>query len=188
MIKENKLGPVQSAVGYYVRGIRHNCCLIINLLRFFFGEIKTVQVFGPAKKGSYGKEPSLNFYTETRNGLGANIIAMDQQGYGFSIFEVDLAFKKGRLRITDGAQKIEFYEPKKSKVFSNFKVLSLSKSKFRNPTYGQAMLNAESEITNYLDSKNQKIQNNATDAYKDLQIIDAVMKSAKSNNRKITIL
>lgn len=184
IIQKQKLGGIESVVGYYVRGLRHNGCQMINLLRYLFGEISSVQAIGRNNAGSISGDPSINFIAEFNDGITAVVLSQDQQGYGYSIFELDIAFKEGRIRIIDGGQNIEYFKSKKSNTFSNFKVLS-KVNELSDSTYGQAFCNAGKELFDYLKGSKRILTNEASEAYCDLKIIEKIFKSANRNNIKI---
>jgi len=182
IIKRKSFGDIQSIYGSYVRGLRHNGCQMVNLLRFFFGEILAVQAFGPLGCGSNSEDPSISFHTVFKNGIPATIFACDQKGYGFSIFELDIMFCRGRIRIVDGGQQIELFNSKKSDTFNNFSILCKDNHTFPESSYGQAMLNAGRDIVNILQGQSTSMTNTIFEAYSDMKIIDCIFESGLSGN------
>jgi len=186
-IKEGKLGPIQSITGYYVRGLRHNGCQIINLIRFIFGEISSVQVSGASNMGSLEGDPSINFSLFLKNGIEAQIIALDKNGYGYSIFELDIFGINGRIRLLEGGQKIEYYKVNVDQQFPNFRKLNKLESFWKELTYGTAMIHAGNQFVSYLSGQSMCLSNMALDAINDLKVIEAVIDSSKHNNYQANV-
>ncbi len=186
-IERGKLGPVQPIVGYYVRGLRHNGCQMINLIQFLFGRIIKVQVIGDSDLGSLNGDPSLNLLLTLEDGNQVHMIAIDQKGYGFSIFEIDIFGQKGRLCLCDGGQRIEFYKADSDCQFPNFRSLNKVNSPWERATYGKAMIRAGEEFVSFLIGKASFLQNTALEAIDDLLVIEAAFNSAKTNNSQITV-
>ena len=183
------LGPIQGISGYYVRGIRHNGCQMINLLRFLFGDITSVRTYGPANAGSFEDDPSLSSILTFDSGTCADIKALDTKGYGFSIFELDIFGKKGRIRLSDGGQTLDFFQPEPDPQFSNFKKLSKQKSQWEANTYGNAMVRAGRELSSILDGRIScsASPNSIMEAVQDLCIIEAAIESANNNHKEICV-
>ena len=154
-ILDGELGPVQAIVGYYVRGLRHNGCQMINLIRFLFGKIISVQVMGASDLGSFEGDPSMNIRLILENGVEAQMIALDRKGYGFSMYEIDILGRKGRLRLLEGGQRIEQYKADTDPQFSNFNKLYQIESPWKESTYGSAMIRAGKQFVSFLTGKTQ---------------------------------
>ena len=182
-LRQGELGPTQAIVGYYVRGLRHNGCQMINLLQFLFGKIISVQAMGDSTLGSLDGGPSINVRLTFENDTEAYMLAIDQRGYGFSIYEIDILGQNGRIRMIDGSKKIELYKAEKDSQFPNFKKLYVSKSTWERSTYGSAMIRAGDQLASFLAGKSNFLHNTALDAIDDLCVIEAALNSAKNNNR-----
>jgi len=186
-LKKGELGAIQAVTGYYVRGIRHNGCQLINLLQFLIGKIQNVQSMGPSDLGSMENDPSIDLDLTFDNGLRAAMKSVDQAGYGFSIFEIDIFGKKGRLRLVDGSQKAELFQAQPDSRFPNFKRLNRVPSPWENSTYANAMIMAGKQIAMYLQNRTSHLENTALEAVDDLCVIEAGLESARNNNSKISV-
>jgi predicted dehydrogenase len=187
MVLKGSLGTIQSVVGYYVRGFRHNGCQMINTLQFLFGTTSSVQVIGDSNAGSFAGDPSLDVALEFESGIPARVISLDKFGYGYSIFEIDIFGKNGRLRLLDGGQRIEYCRAVEDAQFPNFSKLAVSDSDLKEPTYGKALLGAGSQMVAILSGETDRLENTARDAIDDLCVIEAAFASANSDNKKIRV-
>ncbi|MGA2331263.1 MAG: Gfo/Idh/MocA family oxidoreductase [Syntrophales bacterium] len=181
------LGAIQSVTGYYVRGLRHNGCQMINTLQFLFGKIVSVQVMGDDGLGSLTGDPSMDIALKLENGTPAYMLSLDKLGYGFSIFEIDIFGGHGRLRILDGGQRFELFKTDIDPQFPNFKKLMYVDSYLKKSTYGSAMKRGGRQLISFLDGKTGTPDNTAIDAIDDLCVIEAALNSAKNDNRPIHV-
>ena len=186
-IDRAKLGQIFSVTGYYVRGVRHNGCQMINLIQFLFGQINKVQAVGLPGKGSFHNDQSLNLRLITKNATEINMIALDRFKYNFSIFELDIFGTKGRIRLSDGGKTIEFNKVKRDNNFANFNKLFIAKSSWSKPTYGSAMTMAGECFISFLKGEISQLENNAAGSINDLRVIEAALHSAKMNNRIVKV-
>ena len=180
-ISAGKLGDIQGVCGCYVRGFRHNGCQLVNLIHYFFGPVQEVQALGSTDKGPIENDPSLSVFMTTRNGVPIQVIGLDQKGYSFSIFEMDIFGTKGRIRLLDGGQSIEFSEVQPSSLFPNFSKLALA-NRWGKSTYGSALVRAGIEIHELLAGGRETGRNMAGGMLQDLKVMEAVMQSARSGN------
>lgn len=187
MVSNGELGFIQSLIGYYVRGIRHNGCQMINTMQYVFGKIVCVKAMSPDNLGSFTGDPSLDIALEFESGFTGYMIALDKFDYGFSTFEIDIFGLNGRLRILNGGQNFEYYKTSIDSQFPNFKKLIRSDSSLEKSTYGAAMKGTGKQLFSFLEGKTNSLHNTAIDAIDDLCVIEAALKSAKDNNRPIPV-
>lgn len=186
-LKDNGLGKIQGINGYYVRGIQHNGCQMINLLRYFFGEIKNVRAYGASSVGSIPGDPSLNLTLTLENDNCINVTALDRHGYGFSMFELDIIGTKGRIRLTDGGQSLDYYESIQDPQFANFSKLTRKNVPWGKSSYGDAMIRAGHELSGLIERPGLHPTNSLSEAIKDLCVIESALESADKNNIQIDI-
>ncbi len=187
MIRSGELGPIQSVVGYYVRGLRHNGCQMVNTLQFLVGRIVSVQVLGGDNQGSFAGDPSMDLALTLENGAAAQMISLDKHGYGFSIFEIDICGMNGRVRILDGGQRFECFKTEPDSQFTNFRKLAETNLGLEKSTYGSAMKRGGEQLVSFLAGEGRSMENNALDAIDDLCVIEAAFESARQNNREIPV-
>lgn len=184
---KESLGSIQTVVGYYVRGLNHNGCQMINLIQFLFGKITNVQVLGDINLGSLNGDPSLNLYCSLEDGTPVYIMSLDQKGYGFSLYEMDVFGEEGRLRLLNGGQKMELYRTVPDLQFPNFKNLRRTNLPLKKNTYGSAMIRAGEQFVCFLNNKTDFLHNTALDAIDDLYVIEAALDSASNKNSRTPV-
>jgi predicted dehydrogenase len=180
------IGQLHTVSAYYVRGIRHNGCQMINLLRFFLGDPVRVRAFGLAQ-GALKGDPSLDLRLEFAEGLVAQVMAMDRKGYSFSAFETEFSGDRGRVRLdaTGRNIRLELIEPYPE--FPDFNRLTTTNTPWPKETYGQAMLRAGQEIVRVANGEAGEIVNNWREASRDIEIIEAAITSAMMDGIPVNI-
>lgn len=181
-IKDKNFGSLTASSAYYVKGIIHIGCTIIDLARFLFGKIKKVQALPPANLGSYGKDKSLDFILFLANGSKVMVQSADKFGYNYSIFELDLLFEKGRIKICNNGDDIYISNLKDYRHYPGFKELKETKRIKTNLKY--SILNEVKLFPKIISREIKNYENNVYESMKDLKIIEAIMES-KNNNYKI---
>lgn len=187
-INNGLLGAVKRVIGYYVRGIRHNGCQMINLVRLLFGPVERVQAFGGGSCESYLNDKSLDLHLSLRNGLQVELIALDQDRYDYSIFELDIFAQEGRLRILDGGQRFALFSREKDPKFPNFNKLVEKETPWENSTYGTAMIRVGEQLLENLAGESNLIENDIVEALCDMSVIDAGFQSFSNNNSVVRVV
>ena len=113
-IKNNEFGSPLSFNGIFTKGLYHNGCHMLELLEFFLDDIKTVTALSNniIENDIYGL-----FAIETTKCLGT--IANYEPKY-YSVFELDIYFEKGRLRMAEGGHRLEIHKPSESKIYPGY--------------------------------------------------------------------
>lgn len=145
-IKQAKFGDFQYGVGYYGKGFIHNGSHMINLLDLLVGKITSVDIvqefedFYPNDKTKTAIL-TINHKKFTMKGIDCR---------NYTIFELDLLFKKGRIRILESGNKIEIYLPSNNDKYLDYVNLKLSET--INTKLDFAMLNAVDNIYNHIQN------------------------------------
>ncbi|HSO17977.1 MAG TPA: Gfo/Idh/MocA family oxidoreductase, partial [Desulfosarcina sp.] len=179
-IREGGLGSLEAVNGCYVRGLSHNGCQMINLIRYLFGPVDTVRACGPAHLGSFPGDPSLDLCMMMESGLRVHLTGLDQGGYGFSIFELDIFGQKGRVRIVEGGQQAQVFMVRPDPQFPNFCKLHPVAFTWDKRAYGQALIGAGRQMAAFLSGGGELADNQAEEALADLMVIEAARASALS--------
>lgn len=153
----NKMGKIQSVNALYNKGILNNASHLISLLLFFFGKLK----INHKHNNLYDfikSDPTISFVLETTDKKPIFINTTDSRYY--EVFEIDLLFTYGRIRLINSGQRVEIYKIKKNKIFKDYKSLHLVKS--YNSDYFNCLNNAYHLIVNFFNGKDNKsiIENN----------------------------
>ena len=153
-IKSGEFGEFKSGIGYYGKGFIHNGSHMINLLNLLLGDIKqceTISQINDFYDDDYSKSVIYTF----KNNAKFIMNAVDCRDY--TLFELDLIFKKARIRILNTGYKIEIYLPKESEKFKGYTMLELSETIQTDMDF--ALKNAVSNIVDYLDKRSDLICN-----------------------------
>jgi predicted dehydrogenase len=188
-IRQDGLGAIQNMTGYYVRGLKHNGCQLINLIQFLFGNISDVQALGGVDQGSIPGDPTIDFRFILPDGRDGYMLGLDRKGYSFSIYELEIFGTKGRLRLLNGGQSIRFFPVENDPNFANFrKIGEVSQTPWgESATYGSALLHAGREFAGFLNGAGVALQNTAGVAIHDLAVIEAVLSSAQHSGLSVNV-
>ncbi|MBF0557347.1 MAG: Gfo/Idh/MocA family oxidoreductase [Nitrospirae bacterium] len=124
-LSEGMIGNIIHVNGYYVKGITHIGCTLINTMRFLCGDIDWAMAFPPFDAGSYGADPSMRGIMGFKSGATASITGCDADEYVYSIFELDIMGTNGRIRIEENGDVIYVYEAREYDNYQGFKELKL---------------------------------------------------------------
>ena len=152
-------GKYVSGTGYYGKGLSHNGSHMIDILRYFIGEIqqsKTINIINDF----YEDDPGVSAVLTFNDNKPFFLQAIDCNLY--SICEADLLFEKKRLRIIESGFKIVEYEIKENIVFKGYK--SMYEANDYNTSLNKAMLYAAENIYSYFDD-NIALKCTAYDGY-----------------------
>ncbi|MDO8487487.1 MAG: Gfo/Idh/MocA family oxidoreductase [Candidatus Curtissbacteria bacterium] len=158
-----RFGKFVKGTGIYGKGLIHNGSHMIDLLRYLVGEIVDITVYERIFDYSV-KDPSLSGILKLESGSNFAICALDCRLY--TIFEMDLLFEKGRIKIDDSKFMIEEFGIKENSVFSGYK--NLTKSEEINTSQDKSMLFASKNIYEFLKG-NSQLKCTGEEAYKTLQ-------------------
>lgn len=161
-IKNGLFGDYMFGSGYYGKGFIHNGSHMTNLIELLIGKIDKVDVLEEFE--DFYPNDTTKMAVLTINKKKFTMEGIDCRDY--TIFEIDLWFKKGRLRILESGQKIEFYLPKESEKYAGYINLELSATINTSLTF--AMLNAVDNIYQYLEN-NEPLKSNVQQAFEATQ-------------------
>lgn len=114
-------GQLLAVTGYYGKGLLHNGCHMISLLRWLFGEIRVVKklslIYDFTKT-----DPSVSAVLRFSTGVEGVLHAVDSRLY--TVFELDALFEKTRVRMVESGHKLEIYGLEKNKRYTGYTVMS----------------------------------------------------------------
>ena len=117
-IRDGFYGGYIAGNGYYGKGVLHNGSHLIDLARYFLGEIESFSVMDHVVDFD-ANDPSVSFSLQFRDQKKLYIQHIDCRL--FTIFELDLLFEKGRARIRDSGFVIEEYRVEDSAAFKGYR-------------------------------------------------------------------
>ncbi|QQR49688.1 Gfo/Idh/MocA family oxidoreductase [bacterium] len=122
-VQHGDFGRFVTGTGYYGKGLLHNGSHMLDFMRFFLGEmsaVKSVQkIFD-----YYDDDPSIVGTVHFEH-YDAPFFLQPVDCRLFTIFEIDLLFEKGRLRILNSGFTIEEYAVERSVIFQGYSNLVL---------------------------------------------------------------
>lgn len=173
-LQSGALGDIRWISGYYVRGLRHNGCHLVNMMRFLGGEIEQAEIVGSRDRGSLAGDPSPHVRVVFRNGAEGMMVGLDQDGYAYSVFDLDIFGTLGRMRVTADGARAEMFSARQDPRFSNFRTLNPDPDVFGS-TYETAMLEAGKGLVRLLKDPASSPVNHAREAVADMQVIESVL-------------
>ena len=178
-VKKGGIGDIQHCMFIYNNGILNTGSHIFDLLRMFFGEIKSLQSHHAVY--DFGQDPTITGMVEFQSGITTNLIGCNANYY--RIFEMDILGTKGRIKIHNGYD-MELLQPEPSLNNSEFQILSHKPPLFFNGRKG-FYLKAIENIVNTIENK-ANIYSSGEDAFKALEAVVASVVSLR-NQKKINL-
>lgn len=164
-------GNYVTGTGCYGKGIIHNGSHLIDMLRFFIGEIRDMRAIG-RKRDYYDDDPSVAAVLFFENDQPFYLQFADCNL--FSIFEIDLIFEKKRVRIRDLGFAIEEYAISENNIFSGY--CEMTEIGQYNTQLGVSLLFSAANIYGYLLQK-EDIVCTLDDSYKTLLACFRILES-----------
>lgn len=173
-IERGIYGEYVTGTGYYGKGIIHNGSHLIDLLRYFIGEIKTIMPISSIS----------DFYPDDKTISAVLIFDSINKPFflqyadcrKYTIFEMDLLFERKRIRIFDSGFKIEEYEVQESKIFKGYK--NIVKIAQINSSLHNALYYGAENIYKHL-TDGQKLKCSIKDGYETLRTSTKIKESIK---------
>lgn len=119
-INDGSLGKFIAGAMIYSKGILHNGSHGVDLLRYIFGEVVGVEVFG-GRVDWREHDPTLDGMLRFHNG-SVHLIAGDERHH--SLFEIDLIFSNARYQLVDSGLKLSISSVKEDPFFPGYKILN----------------------------------------------------------------
>jgi len=113
-ICEGNLGNIQQVSCYYNAGIANTGCHLLDALRMFFGEVKTVAAWN--KDESNKNDPDMDGSIKFENDVTVSLQSLPVKNY--IIFEIDIYGSEGRLRIKDNGFDVAYWKAIKSERYA----------------------------------------------------------------------
>jgi predicted dehydrogenase len=170
-IDNNDFGKALNARVLYTRGLKHESCHGIDLLRYFFGECTTAQNLS-----------GLTIFDRTEDDLSKpvwfnfekceNVIFQPCNGRQYGIFEIDICFEQARLRFIDNGLQVEVYSINPENEWGHKSLDYNLTTVIRQETgLNTALYNLIDNAVNFLDGK-QDLICTAEDAIKVHEILE----------------
>ena len=172
LVERGELGSLLGVSGYYVGGLRHNGCAMINLCRYFAGEVDEVYALS-----TQGHRPDdLGAAMRFHGGCHGTLMAADRDAY--SMFEIDVLGSAGRLRFSDAGYTVQLWEVEEDTRYPGFRRLREVNHGWGVTEMDSALARGISEVIDCLERRTET-GNTGTEALADMRIIEAICQSAQ---------
>lgn len=121
-VKQNAFGELKSCFAFYNRGLKHNGSHMIDLFTRFTDCKSLVLKQIIDSLDDYSKH-DLSYSIVAETDMGASFILKSFDGVEYPIFELDLHYKFGRIRLFNTGEKIEVYRVQTSNSFNGYQFL-----------------------------------------------------------------
>lgn len=177
-VKRNEFGEFKNCYGFYNRGFKHNASHLLDLIIRFTGckELKLMNVIDSISDFSID-DPSYSFMASTDN--NAAVVIKSFCGESYPIFELDLHYSLGRIRLFNTGEKLEVYRVQPSSAFSGFKFLQPKDC--IDTSLHQSMLHAANNIFEYL-SMGKPLMVPIADGIEVMKLTNQVLKDIKNKS------
>jgi predicted dehydrogenase len=178
-IAREELGQPESIHVYYGNGLRNIGCHAINLIHRLLGPISDVWALPGRERSKNSDDPTRSVWFRLSTGETGIMQAYDYSNY--ALFELDILFQRGRIRLTDLGFSFATYERRQSENYANFHELRL---RGENRTdYAEAALNFWRDVADTICSDRLVIESEDVSV---LRVVDAAIRSCVTGERIAT--
>ncbi|OGX33818.1 MAG: hypothetical protein A2787_09820 [Omnitrophica WOR_2 bacterium RIFCSPHIGHO2_01_FULL_48_9] len=182
-IRERKIGEISQASCYYTNGLMNSGTHLIDLLRMFFGECKSVRAVKNFKTSHPAGDVNLDGIMEFEDGVRVSFQSLEVKDY--AIFDLYFYGSKGALHITRFGFEIEWLAVRNSIDFDGYKELNISQPQKEGDSRSFMAPMAE-HVVACLDGKEIPLSR-GEDGLKALEALIALKQSAELDGKKIKL-
>lgn len=181
-IGQGLLGNVYQSTFYYTAGISNTGTHMIDLMRYFFGDIEWIRGQLSEVKSPNINDPNIDGWLKFKNGVLSSIHSLNVKDY--LIFEQDILGSKGRLRILNSGSEMGYYIISDSKNFTGYKELEKTTLPFEIPKKREFMVEGVNHLVNCVEKGINPVSS-GDDGLRALETIEALKKSAQEESKKV---
>ncbi|WP_439817255.1 Gfo/Idh/MocA family protein [Zavarzinia sp. CC-PAN008] len=126
LVGGGQLGPWRSATLRYGKGVANNASHALDLILSWFGAPQRVQLLGRVDDGRLD-DPTLDARLDWADGASLMLLGTDHRA--FTLYELDLIFEHGRVRLADGGDVFELWRAAPHPLYAGYTGLALAESR-----------------------------------------------------------
>lgn len=168
IIKNKKLGELESATFYYSRGLIHNASHYLDLINWYIGETEKNLVKVSVKEGINRQDETISFDMIFKNKFEVRFIGLNPTKLSFA--EIDIVGTKGRVKV-NYKNEIEKYKVVRNIMYKGYSMYELTSVK--TIEFTKALPNAVENIYKAL-SKKEKLKSPADNSIKIFELINRI--------------
>ncbi|WP_054693863.1 Gfo/Idh/MocA family protein [Syntrophomonas palmitatica] len=172
-IRRGEFGDYVTGTGYYGKGLFHNGSHMLDLLIYLLGNITGGLVVNQ-ENDFYDHDPSASVIWDLEN--QGKFYMQNVNCHFFTVFEMDLFFRRKRLRFLESGLRIEEYDLADNQVFSGYRSLSLSSG--YTTSLNRAIAFGVQNIYEHL-TDGKPLLCSLEDAYRVMGVCDALQRGGK---------
>lgn len=164
-LRNKLLGEIESVTFYYSRGLIHNASHYLDLVNWYFPDLKYEVKKISVKKGLVKSDSTVSFDMKCGSGMEIRFIGLNPSKLSFA--EVDFIGTKGRIKI-NYRNEIEKYKVVSNRMFkgySTYKLTGMKKIQFE-----RALPNAVENIYRVLNGR-ENLKSPALNSIKTFELI-----------------
>ena len=195
MLRESRIGEIKTVHASILttgfRGISkiedgggpllHDGTHMIDILRYLFGDIQTVEGEFQRMHRRRGFEDRAAAWLKTSSGIDIFLEAGGNRDY--FVFELQISGTRGKIVIGNGYEQL--FTGKKSKLYTGFR--DLAERPFPRKSSTNCFIREYREVKRLMLGKRTEISSSGYDGYKALEVIHGIYLSAHLNREKVKL-
>jgi len=178
------LGQLQHAYFLYTAGAANTGTHLLDLLRWFFGDVQWVEGRYSANLSPSPDDPNIDAVLQFTSGLRVNIDAYDVKR--FLVFDLDIVGSTGRLLIARSGNEFRFEDVRDSTVFSGCSELARAELPISLPEPVSQMVEGARELVTCVETNRASVSS-GRDGLAALELVLALRQSAENDGARIAL-
>lgn len=177
-LRAGRLGRIQQVTAYYAAGLANTGSHILDLLRFYFGDVSWVQGIVSAAPSPNPSDPNVDGWLWFEKGFGAALQACDVRNY--LVFEVHILGAEGRLRVLSSGFDLSYETVGESARFAGYRELQPALSPIETNRPHEFMLHGVRHLIDCVEGRTEALCSGG-DGRAALELICALRESAAAD-------